>query len=82
MVVDVDGRADREIGRDKDDTAGDRECGGVKPRRKSNNLIAFATVMFCDDSARDDRWWRMERSICFHWSRYLSRARPERSLCK
>lgn len=77
-MVDVDGRADREIGRDKDDMAGDRECGGVKPRRKSKNLIAFATVMFCDDSARDDRWRRVERSISFHWSRYLSRARPER----
>lgn len=36
-----------------------------KPRRKSNNLIAFATVMFCDDSARDDRWWRVERSVSF-----------------
>lgn len=75
MVVDVDGRADREIGRDKDDTAGDRECGGVKPRRKSNNLIAFATVMFCDDNARDDRWWKLVK-------RSVSSSGLDISLCK
>lgn len=56
MVVEVDGRI--KIGRDKVDL--EFLCW-FKTWRKSDNLVDFATVMFCDDNAHADRWWRRWR---------------------